>query len=249
MKAVILAAGTASRLRPLTDNTPKCLLKAGDKPILEMAIDNIIANNIKEVIIVTGYLEDQIKDFVSLKYPRLNVTYIYNEVYRSTNNIYSLWLAKDSLTGSEMLLMDSDIVFDKEIITRLLASGYDNCLALKRHDVQEEEIKVKANASGRVLEIGKEVKLAEAMGESIGIEKFGVGALNKLFNILDHKILVEKNINQFYEAAFQELANNEVDIFIVDTAGYRCMEIDTAADLEAAGKILLKQYKKTSPTL
>jgi len=67
MKAVILAAGIASRLRPLTDNTPKCLLKVGDKNILELTIDNILANNIAEIIIVTGYLQQQIKDFIALK--------------------------------------------------------------------------------------------------------------------------------------------------------------------------------------
>src|ERR1700721_2215315 len=177
MKAVILAAGIASRLRPLTDNTPKCLLKVGNKKILELTIDNIIANNIDDIIIVTGYLEEQIKNFVSAKYPHLSVTYIYNEVYSSTNNIYFLWLAKDILFDDEMLLNDSDIIFDKDIIAKLLASDYDNCLALKRHNVQDEEIKVKADKNGRVLEIGKEEKLNEAIGESIGIEKFGAETL------------------------------------------------------------------------
>ena len=241
MKAVILAAGIASRLRPLTDNTPKCLLKVGEKNILELTINNIIANNIYDVIIVTGYLEEKIKNFVSNKYPGLNVTYIYNEVYASTNNIYSLWLTKESLSGDEMLLMDSDIIFDKEIITTLLASKFETCLALKRHDVQDEEIKVKADENGRVLEIGKTVKFQDAIGESIGIEKFGVETLKELFTIIDRKIIVEKNVNQFYEAAFQELADNGVNIFAVDTTEYICMEIDTAADLDTARKILLSQ--------
>src|SRR6202020_413610 len=123
---------------------------------------------VDELIIVTGYLQDQIKDFIAAKYPALKVTYIYNDVYNTTNNIYSLWLTKDYLIDDEMLLMDSDIIFDKEIIKRLLRSGYDNCLALKRHNVQDEEIKVKVDANGKVLEIGKEVKLNEAIGESIG---------------------------------------------------------------------------------
>lgn len=244
MKAVILAAGIASRLRPLTDDTPKCLLKVGEKNILELTIDNIIANDINEVIIVTGYLEEQIRNFVSNKYPDLNVTYIYNEVYGSTNNIYSLWLTKESLSGDAMLLMDSDIIFDKEIITRLLASEYESCLALKRHDVQDEEIKVKAGENGRVLEIGKEVKLEDAIGESIGIEKFGVETLKQLFIIMERKIVVEKNVNQFYEAAFQELADKGANIYTVDTTDYICMEIDTAGDLEAARLILLNQHKK-----
>ena len=96
--------------------------------------------------------------------------------------------------------------------------------------------------NGKVLEIGKEVKLEEAIGESIGIEKFGAEALYKLFDIIRHKVVVENNVNQFYEAAFQELANKKADIFIVDTTNYACMEIDTAADLEAASTMLLKQY-------
>ena len=242
MKAVILAAGIASRLRPLTDNTPKCLLKVGEKNILELTIDNIIANDIDDVIIVTGYLEEKIKNFISNKYPGLNVTYIYNELYSSTNNIYSLWLTKESVWGDEMLLMDSDIIFDKEIITKLLAADHESCLALKRHHVQDEEIKVKVGENGSVLEIGKEVKLQEAIGESIGIEKFGVETLKQLFTIMDRKIVVEKNVNQFYEAAFQELADKGANIYTVDTTDYICMEIDTADDLEAARLILLNQH-------
>ena len=79
MKAIILAAGIASRLRPLTDNTPKCLLKVGDKTILEHTLENLIANNITDIIIVTGYLENLVKSFVKEKFPQLNVTFIYNE--------------------------------------------------------------------------------------------------------------------------------------------------------------------------
>lgn len=243
MKAVILAAGIASRLRPLTNDTPKCLLKIGEKSIVELTIDNIIINDIHEVIIVTGYLQEKIKNLVSKKYPGLNVTYIYNELYESTNNIYSLWLTKESLSGDKLLLMDSDIIFDKKIITKLLTSEYENCLALKSHDVQDEEIKVKADENGRVLEISKEVKLKDAVGESIGIEKFGVETLKELFTIIDRKIVVEKNVNQFYEAAFQELADKGTNIYTVDTADYICMEIDTAADLETARQILLSQHQ------
>jgi choline kinase len=144
MKAVILAAGIASRLRPLTNNTPKCLLKVGSKTILELAIENLAANGFSDIVIVTGYLEDQIRNFVNMRFPELNVTFCYNELYESTNNIYSLWLAKKALQGDDMLLMDSDIVFDKEIIAKLRTSGHRNCLALKRHPVLDEEIKVRS---------------------------------------------------------------------------------------------------------
>jgi choline kinase len=135
-----------------------------------------------------------------------------------------------------MMMMDSDIVFDKGIITKLLKSGYKNCLALKRHDLHDEEIKVIADINGCVVEIGKEVKLSEAAGESIGIEIFGREALKELYNILDRKVVTEKKVNQFYEAAFQELSDN--NLFLVDTTEYCCMEIDTEEDLITAGELV-----------
>jgi choline kinase len=235
MKTVILAAGIASRLKPLTDNTPKCLLRVGGKSILEMAVENILEANIKDIIIVTGYLEHKIREYMKERFPQLSVTYIYNEHYKSTNNIYSLWLTKKEVIGDDMIMMDSDIVFDKRILTTLINSEYKSCLALKRHEVNDEEIKVKADKDGRVLDISKEVNPSDAAGESIGIELFKKEALAALFTILDRKILKENNINVFYETAFQEMTG----LYIVDTTEYFCMEIDTASDLIAAEELVL----------
>ena len=244
MKAVILAAGIASRLRPLTNNTPKCLLKVGDKSILTHTLENLISNNITDVVLVTGYLENLIKSFIKENYPTLNVTYIYNDVYDSTNNIYSLWLAKDALLNNDMLLLDSDIIFDKKIISELINSEHESCLALKQHDVGAEEIKVKTDNNGRILEISKEVTPSEAAGESIGIELFGKRTVKELFKIIDHKITVENKVNIFYEAAFQDMINNKGNIFVVDITRYYCTEIDTASDLEHAAEIIANSEKQ-----
>lgn len=78
MKAVILAAGIASRLRPLTDTTPKCLLKIGERCLLERAFDALIQNGFDEFIIVTGYRQQQIVDFLQAHYPTQDITFIYN---------------------------------------------------------------------------------------------------------------------------------------------------------------------------
>jgi choline kinase len=240
MKTVILAAGAGSRLKPLTDHMPKCLLKVGVKSILEMTIENLLATNNSEIIIVTGYLENKIREFIRERFPYLQITYIYNKLYASTNNIYSLWLAKDEVLGDDMMMLDSDIVFDERIISELQNSGYKNCLALKRHEVHDEEIKVKTDAHGCVIEIGKEVNMSQAAGESIGIEIFGIEALVELYFILDRKVVTEKKVNQFYEAAFQELSDN--NLFIVDTTEYFCMEIDTEEDLKIAEGLSLNQF-------
>ena len=139
-----------------------------------------------------------------------------------------------------MMMMDSDIVFDKSIIIKLVRSGYENCLALKRHEVHDEEIKVKTDSKGRVIAISKEVDPAEAAGESIGIEMFGGETLNELFRIIEKKVVVEKKVNQFYEAAFQELS----DLYTVDTTELFCMEIDTAEDLAAAEELVLNHFSQ-----
>ncbi|HVN57017.1 MAG TPA: phosphocholine cytidylyltransferase family protein [Bacteroidales bacterium] len=236
MKALILAAGIASRLRPLTDNTPKCLLKVGDKCILERAIENILHNNIRDIAIVTGYLEEQIKLFLTNRFKEVSFTYIHNNLYASTNNIYSLWLARNSVMDDDMLMMDSDIVFDHRIPGKLINSGHRNCLALKKHALGDEEIKVRADGQMRVLEISKIVKPAEAAGESIGIELFSRESLPLLYKILDKKVADEKMVNIFYEVAFEEFVRSGEEIYAIDCSEYYCTEIDTEADLHTAAE-------------
>ena len=238
MKAVILAAGIASRLRPLTNDTPKCLLKTGSKLILEQAIENLLANELKDIIVVTGYRENQIRDYLNERFFGFNIQLVYNEYFATTNNIYSLGLAREAVGENPMLLMDSDILFDHRIIGELVRSGHENCLALKKHAVQDEEIKVRVDARGRVLEISKEVDPVESIGESIGIELFGNDMRSELFTVIERRVGIEGKVNQFYEAAFQELIDRGHELFAVDATGYCCMEIDTPDDLRVATELL-----------
>ncbi len=241
MKTVILAAGISARLRPLTNSTPKCLLKIAGKTILERTIDNLICYDLNDVIIVTGFHQEQIKDFISEKYPHLKVTYIYNEVYDTTNNIYSLWLTKDYTKNEEMLLLDSDILFDKKILELLINSEYPNCLALRTdHQLSEEEIKVRLNEDKSIAEISKTVELRHAVGESIGIEKFSAKFVEQLFQILDRKILKENQVKIFYEAAFQDAINSGEKIFAVDIGDLKCIELDFAEDIDRAEREVIQ---------
>ena len=149
MKAVILAAGIASRLRPLTNHTPKCLLEIGGKSLLERAIQGLLTNNIREIVLVTGYLQEQIVSFVQKKFPEVDVKFIYNEKYATTNNIYSLWLVKNSIQGENIILLDSDILFDPGLVTAVINSPYPDTLALNSHPLCEEEMKVIADPMGK----------------------------------------------------------------------------------------------------
>ena len=158
MKGVILAAGVSSRLRPLTDLVPKCLLELGGRSILGMTLANLVANGISDIVIVTGYREDQIRGFVRDTFPGLNVGFVRNDRFETTNNSYSLWLTERAVGGEGIVLLDSDIVFDRRIIGLLAGAGHDNCLAMKREKtLGDEEIKVQVGPGGAIQRIGKDV--------------------------------------------------------------------------------------------
>lgn len=240
MQAVILAAGVAFRLRPLTNSTPKCLLKLAGKTILERTISNLLFNGINDFVIVTGYLQEQIKYFISSQFPTLNVKYIFNDKYEVTNNIYSLWLTKSEVGGKEFILLDSDIIYDKKIVSLLNDSPYQNVLALRSDDhLSEEEIKISLNSDGSIKEIGKDVSFEDAIGESIGIEKFGDKFSKKLFQLLDTMILKENQTNIFYEAAFQRLIDSGEKLFTEDVGNLKCIELDTPEDLQKAEREII----------
>lgn len=245
MQAVILAAGISRRLRPLTDSTPKCLLNIGNRNLLQRTMENVIVNGINDFIFVTGYRENMIKDFVENNFPEISKIFITNSDFENNNNSYSLWMTKEYVKD-DILLLDSDILFDNKIIAKLLGSKNENCLAVNFSDkLDEEQIKVILDENNKVLEIGKEISIPLSAGESIGIEKFSNYFMKDLFSVLDRKIVKENNVNEFYEASFQEVINSaEKDsdqrnsIYAVDVSEFSCMEIDTAEDYQSAQRII-----------
>jgi choline kinase len=239
LQAVILAAGVASRLRPLTDTTPKCLLDLGGSTLLERTLENLQLNGVRNIVIVTGFLEDQIRAFVRNRMPDAPVRFVTNPQYAITNNIYSLWLARAAVEPRGLLLLDSDILFDADIIRLCMDAEYDNCLALKSGmPLGPEEIKVRTDACGVVREIGKDVNPAAAAGESIGIELFGPNDATRLFAILHEKIVVRGQVGEFYEAAFQEAIDAGTILHAVDVGHRPCMEIDTVEDFTRARELV-----------
>ncbi len=238
MKAIILAAGIASRLRPLTDTMPKCLLRVGERCLLQRSFDALIANGIREFVVVTGYRQQQIRDFLAAQYPEVNITFIYNERYESTNNIYSLWLTRPYIEGEDALLLDSDILYDPQIVARLLTCGQTDALALNRHELGEEEIKVIVDADNRVTEISKVCSIQDAIGESIGIEKMSAAYTRALFAELQKMIEGEGLDNVFYERAFERLIPQGHSFYVLDTTEYFSIELDTVSDFEQAQRLI-----------
>lgn len=235
MKAIILAAGMASRLRPLTLTTPKSLLKVGERSLLQRSMDALIANGVKEFCIVTGYLHEMIEDFVKEQYAdSIKVIFIYNKVYETTNNIYSLWLARPFAEGQEVLLLDSDLLYDPQIVTRVLATNAPNVLTLIRHELGEEEMKVVTDAQGSIKEISKTCNPADAAGESLGIEKMGKDYTMALYKELEPMMNEEHLENVFYERAFERLILQGHTYQVLDVTELFSCELDTIEDFENA---------------
>jgi choline kinase len=245
VKAVILAAGVASRLRPWTDRTPKCLLPIGDGTLLDRTLEAVEAAGLRDIVLVTGYLEEQIRARVRERHARLNVEFVRNADFATTNNIYSLWLARDRVAGEGMLLLDSDILFDPAVLDDLRNTGRPDVLAVKTgHTLGEEEIKVEIDAARRVLTIGKRVPPERAFGESIGIEIFSPSALVGLFEALENKVVREGAVGVFYEAAFQDWIDGGGTITAVDIGARPAIEIDTIDDFRAAERDVLPLLPK-----
>lgn len=235
MKAIILAAGMASRLRPLTLHTPKCLLKVGERTLLQRSIDALIKAGIQEFVIVTGYLNKKIEEFVQQTYGEsIKVCFIHNKDYETTNNIYSLWLARPEAEGEEVLLLDSDLLYDGQIVEQVLSNSNENILTLIRHELGEEEMKVVMNADGAITEISKTCNPALAAGESLGIERMGKAYTTALYQELEVMMNREHLENTFYELAFLRLIAKGSTFNVLDVTDLFSCELDTVEDFENA---------------
>ena len=237
MIGVILAAGMAKRLRPLTDERPKCLLKVGERTLLQRTVDAMLAAGINELVVVTGYRANMIRDFLTENYPSLNIHFIDNPDYAHNNNIFSLWLTRPYTDGRDFLLMDSDILCDPAIIPTVINVG-DSALALNRHELGEEEMKVVADAEGRITEISKTCRPEDAAGESVGIERMTPDYSTALFRELEQMIEREGLIDIFYERAFERLIPQGHTFRIVDTTDLFSIELDTPEDFENAQRLI-----------
>ena len=240
MIGVILAAGMAKRLRPLTDTKPKCLLEVGKRTLLERTVDAMHQAGITEFLVVTGYRGEMIREFLTIHYPLSTIHYLDNIDYEHNNNIYSLWMACQKVRGCDFLLMDSDILCDPAAVVRI-AQEQTSALAVNRHELGEEEMKVVVDADSRITEISKTCRPEDAMGESVGIEKITADYSEALARELDQMILQEGLIDIFYERAFERLIPQGHTFKVVDTTHYFSYELDTPEDFQRAQELMPKE--------
>ncbi|HVN48340.1 MAG TPA: phosphocholine cytidylyltransferase family protein [Bacteroidota bacterium] len=241
---VILAAGISRRLRPLTDDRPKCLLEVNGTTILQRMLENIFATGIRRVAIVVGYKAEMIREHLRAKFSQKRFKFILNPNYSTTNNAYSLLLAKKFLedengkVAGNFLLLDSDLVFISSLLPEFLSHAARNKIAVRiLGEHNDEEIGVTVNAEGIITNIGKH--LAGAVGESVGMELFAPSTATKLFRVLEQRVHSGIGRTEFYEASFQQLIEHGTKLSMVNVDSFPVIEIDTPEDYRQAQQLIL----------
>jgi choline kinase len=234
--AVILVAGVGSRLRPLTDDRPKALVDLGGETILGRALRLLESFGISRVVLATGYREDAVRH--ALRDARVDVEFVRNADYESTQNSVSLALCRQAVGSGPFFKLDGDVVFQRQVLERLAASSAELAVAVDAgRMVDQEAMKVRTEGT-RIVAFGKGIPLAQSAGESIGIELVSAAKNRELFSALDVARAAGET-GLYYEDVYSRLiADGRLSAEAVAVSDLAWTEVDDPADLQRARELV-----------
>ena len=243
MIGLVMAAGASRRLRPDTDHMPKTLLPVdGDVTILDIALKNLAAVGLTDIVVLVGYAAVAVADRVPALQRRHGVAIelVHNERAEDWNNAYSLWLARAHF-GNGVLLVNGDTVHPVSVEQTLLAAsaadqGADLILALDdAKQLADEEMKVILDERRLMTRISKLIDPAEADGEYIGATLIKPGAADALAGALESTW--KSDPARYYEDGYQELAERGGAVAVAPIGAVEWVEVDDHRDLKRAREI------------
>jgi len=237
--ALLLAAGSGTRLQPLTLEAPKCLTEVGGIPILERLVNNLRAQGIERLVVVIGHLGDRIQEFLQQHAGDMRIDYVVNPVYRTTNNIYSLWLARQQIR-EPFFLVESDVIFEANMLDDMLQPDK---IAISRIRPWMNGTTVALGAKRRVTAF----HLSGVSGDNapqyktVNIYSISLHSWSKIEERLN-RYVSECRLGEYYEVVLAEMvADGTLCFDAVFFDADRWYEIDTQTDLDAA-EILFAQH-------
>jgi choline kinase len=237
---MVLAAGAGRRLRPDTDALPKALLPvAGTTTILDIALRNLAAAGLDEVVIVVGHARQAIADRAAAleRAHQVRVTLVPNDRAMDWNNAYSLWLAREHFAGGA-LLVNGDTVHPASVEKTLLAARGAAGVILALDNVKllaDEEMKVVLDERGLLARITKRMDPALADGEYIGATLIEADAAAALADALE--ATWRRDPGLYYEDGYQELADRGGEVAVAPIGAVDWVEVDNHEDLRRARQI------------
>jgi L-glutamine-phosphate cytidylyltransferase len=241
-QVIILNSGTGSRMGELTTDRPKCLVElTGGETILSRQLSLLAEFGLKEFVITTGPFEEKIKAHLEGRFEDLCFTYINNPRYRDTNYIYSMFLA-EGVVKSDVILLHGDMVFEREVIKKLLAAPHsDTVLIDSGVELPEKDFKAQITG-GLVRKIGVDVFGAQAVSLQ-PVYRFSKESFSTWLAEINC-FVKDDNMKVYAENALNNLLN-ELALHPLELNGKFCMEIDDESDLEVARSFLMEGAGKS----
>jgi histidinol-phosphate/aromatic aminotransferase/cobyric acid decarboxylase-like protein/choline kinase len=234
-KAVILAAGVGRRLGPWSGRHPKALLQVGGVPLIERSLLCLRDHGVSHVVLVVGHLQEQMQTFVRDRFPDLRVDYVVSDRYATTNNSYSLWLARDHLS-EDILLLEADLLYVPELIDRLQRGPEPNQMAIARYTPSMDGTVVRLDAAGNVSQLIEGKEQGENFDYSdtfktVNIYRLSRDYLRREFvPALDNAIGAGR-VNDYYEIVFKtSLGKDQWKFHGLDCSDIFWSEIDDWID-------------------
>ena len=218
-------------MRPLTLDAPKCLTEVGGEPILGRLIDNLRLQGITRLVVVTGYLDHCIHEFLEQNAADFQVDYVFNPVYRTTNNIYSLWLAR-KIIEEPFVLVESDLVFEDSMLDPMLIPdriAISNILPWMNGTVVE----INADKSVKAFRVSHNVDDARQY-KTVNIYSLSLQSWHKVVERLDSYV-EDGRVGEYYETVFADMvAEGSLEFDAVFFDENKWYEIDCVKDLHQA---------------
>ena len=239
MKAIILSAGQGSRLGHLTDDRPKCLIEFGGRTLLDRQLDALEANGVHEVVVVTGFRDDQVEAALAARSSGPAVRTIYNPFYKVADNLGSLFIAKHELEG-ECLVWNGDTLVSDALMKRVVSNDQAGiCVTIDRKDsYDDDDMKVVVDEGGRLRQIGKRIS-AGVNAESIGLLAFRNGGAAQFSEAIERAIRTSEGTTIWYLRVIHQIAQ-QADVWTFDISGEEWGEVDFPEDVETARKLVTR---------
>lgn len=242
--ALLLAAGTGSRLFPLTQKSPKCLTLVNEKPILERLVNGLKQQGFKRLVIVTGYLENCIREFLGSLAGDMTIEYIHSPLYRTTNNIYSLWMARE-IINEPFVLIESDLVFDVSQLDEMIFPDRI-AVALMQPWMNGTTVTFDQSLQVKSFRNGTVAHLDGTRYKTVNIYSFSLSSWHAIVERLNWYIS-EGKVNCYYETVFADMvADGNLTLRAIPFDNELWYEIDTIEDLTKAEKLFSTDINKTS---
>lgn len=235
MLAVILTAGVGRRLAPLTAHLPKALIDVGGRPLLFHTLDALQAQGVREVVLVVGHLQGLIREALANNCGRLTIHWVVNEDFAYTGSLYSLWLARDYLTGP-FLFMDADLLFHPHILAGWLTDNKRSSLLVGPLEADSgEEVKV-THRQGMATAVGKALLNHDPVaGEALGIVKIAGPDVELARQLMADLIQVKPTAE--HEELSQALCDRQ-RLWVHDIGRLSWLEIDFPEDVVRAREVV-----------